>query len=109
MGSLRTTHSSFKICIGKWLKAPNKSLVIFIYIMFTIIFASFLLSHDSLNTSPLLQSIVNIIDTIIQSISLILLYHFDIKALSKMTNERQEINWRIFVIPPTILSIFRVL
>lgn len=95
----------FAYLIGKWLKAPNKSLVIFVYLLFSIILICTFKSSNILGNHPMLQSIINITDSLVQFTALFLTYHLDIKALSKMTSQRRKINWKIFVITPTVLGI----
>ena len=76
---------------------PNRSLVTFVYLMFSMdIVCSSFTSAESL--------ISDLATVIAESAALFFLYHYDIKALSKITHKKQKVNWKLFVIPPSMFS-----
>ncbi|MCR5701391.1 MAG: HD-GYP domain-containing protein [Lachnospiraceae bacterium] len=89
--------------IGKWLEVSNKSLVTFVYIMFSIVMMTSFKSP--IQGSAVIRAWIAVLDTIVQFAALFTLYFYDIKALSKMTRKKSIINWKLFVYPPTLLGI----
>ncbi len=97
----------FSLIIGKKLKAPNVSLVTFIYLMFAVITA--LSGEDSSRKTDeyLIQSYsMKVFSNVILIIALFFWYHFVIKALSKLTDRKRTLNWRMFVLPPAVFLPF---
>ncbi len=93
--------------MGKSLKAYNKSMVMFVYIMFSVI----IVLVDSARGSQLPQAagwIMQIsydISHIAGVITVCLLYQFLMQALSKLSDRRRHVNWKLFLITPTIFII----
>ena len=96
----------FSRLVGKWLKAPNRSLVTFVYLMFGVIFSVMIreYSNETLETS-LSAFVLSIASTTVLFIASWLLYHFVIKALSRLTDKKREVNTKIFLIPPVIFNL----
>ena len=99
----------FAYLVGKLTHAHNKSLVTFIYIMFTVIFICQFKPTIRFENNYKLNIFIIITDALFQIFATFALFHFDVKALSKMTDQKNEINWKLFVITPTLLSIFFML
>lgn len=95
----------FSRLVGNWLKAPNISLVTFVYLMLGVFFSVMIrgYSNEALDTS-LLAFILSIIGTTALFIASWLLYHLVIKALASLTDKKREINAKIFLIPPAIFN-----
>ena len=96
----------FSRLVGKWLKAPNRSLVTFVYLMFGVFFSVMLrgYSNETLEAS-LPAFVLSIASTTVLFIASWLLYHFVIKALSRLTDKKREVNTKIFLIPPVIFNL----
>ena len=87
---------------------PNKSLVTFVYLMFTIVFVCSIKDNAIFVDNPFMQGVIKTIDVLMSIISMFLLYHLDINGLSKMTDKKIFVNWKVFVLPPTLFSLFYV-
>ena len=99
----------FSRLIGKWLKTHNISLVTFIYLIFTILFvlSNGNVTKDTNESAIIFSDTVNLIASVSLNISLFLVYHFIIKQISALTDEKRTLNWKMFVIPPAVfLPIF---
>ncbi len=89
--------------MGRSLKAYNRSMVMFVYIMFSVIIILF----DS-RSSQISEASGWIIQTSYNSrniasvIALGLLYHYIIKALSKLSDRKRHVNWKLFLLAPTV-------
>ena len=96
----------FSRLVGKWLKAPNRSLVTFVYLMFGVFFSVIIrgYSNETLEAS-LSAFVLSIASTTVLFIASWLLYHFVIKALSQLTDKKREVNTKIFLIPPVIFNL----
>ncbi len=94
--------------MGKFLKAYNKSMVMFVYIMFSVIIA---LVDSGNRGSQLpqaagwLMQISYDISHIVGVITVCLLYLLIMQALSKLSDRRRHMNWKLFLIAPTIFII----
>ena len=92
----------FSYLVGKKLKVSNISLVTFIYLMFAIIFAL----SDSKSTSgydvDALQYISLIMNYVALIVAILLIYTLVVRELAKLSDNNMSVNWKIFVIPPTI-------
>ena len=93
----------FAYLVGRWIKAHNISLVMFIYLMFAVVSA---LSGESVSGKNIDHMIPPDIQEILQNTVYIaaglLLYRFVVRDLSKLTDRKRQISWRIFLIPPTV-------
>ena len=92
--------------IGKSLKAYNKSLVTFVYLMFSVFVIvcadrSSVVSADTGGVLGFLSNISNIVYIAV----LLLLYFFIMNALSGLSDKRRNINWKLFLIPPVAFMI----
>ena len=89
--------------MGKSLKAFNRSMVMFVYIMFSVII---ILIDNQRSVIPEDTGwIIYISDNLRNIICIIvlgLLYFFDIKALSKLSDKKRHLNWKLFLIAPTV-------
>ncbi len=96
----------FSRLVGKWLKVPNRSLVTFVYLMFGVFFSVSIrgYSNETLESS-LPTFIFSIANTTVLFIASWFLYHFVIKALSGLTNQKRAVNAKIFLIPPAIFNL----
>ena len=90
----------FSILVGRWLKAHNISLVIFLYLMFGVVCA---LSGESASGDGVDYVISPDAQTLLQSVlyiaSVLLMYRFVVRDLSKLTDRKRMISWKIFLIP----------
>lgn len=94
------------LLVGKMLRAHNKLLVVFVYLMFSVIFA-FYSDRTSFNTNyshdvETKLFILGVINTIACVIVVWLMYCFVINPLSKLTNKKRKINGKTFLIPPAL-------
>ena len=92
--------------MGIYLKAYNRSMVIFVYIMFSvnIILAdnqSTSISDDAGWLIRIFADLRNIASVLI----VVLIYLFIIKALSKLTDRKRHVNWKLFLVAPTLFII----
>ena len=98
----------FSRVIGKWLKANNVSLVVFIYLMFGVIIALSGGRSMGLN-SEYKDFSFRLLDFVCKSaflVTVFLMYHFLIKALAELTKQKHRIRWMTFVIPPIAFLLF---
>ncbi|SCX84057.1 diguanylate cyclase (GGDEF) domain-containing protein [Lachnospiraceae bacterium XBB2008] len=90
----------FSCLVGRWLKAHNISLVLFLYLMFGVVCA---LSGDSAPGNNVDYVISVDAQTILQNVlyiaAVLLLYRFVVRDLSKLTDRKRQISWKIFLIP----------
>ncbi len=93
----------FSYLIGKWLEVYNLSLVTYVYMMFAVIYAlSGGRSVSDSETFLISSNGLNILSEVIMLFSIFSLYFFVIKHLIKLTDRKYQINWKIFVIPPSL-------
>lgn len=93
----------FSHLVAKWLDAYNKSLVTFIYLMFAVLFVLSTGGVKSRDDSMKLYSkSANLIILLVIFAALWLLYLFVVGSLSRLTDRKQNVNWKIFVVPPAI-------
>lgn len=93
----------FSHLIGRWLKAPNVSMVTFIYLMFSVIYGlSGSSSDDSSSAVPIPTSGFNLMSNICSIAAICLLYRYVIRPLSALTDKERAINWKLFLIPPIL-------
>lgn len=90
----------FSCLVGRWLKAHNISLVMFLYLMFGVVCA---LSGESVSDETAGYVISSDVQTILQNVLYIafvlLMYRFVVRDLSKLTDRKRQISWKIFSIP----------
>lgn len=91
--------------VGKSLKAYNRSLVMFVYVMFTVIVVFIDRSTLATEDSGLAIQFVYDINNIVSFAFILFLYFFVIKALSKLTDKKRYINWKLFLISPNIFIV----
>ena len=94
--------------IGKWLKAYNKSLVVFVFLMYSVLLICTFRSAEGLKDSPVLYEIMRFSDVVFSFVATALLYHYAIKALANMTDRVRRISWKVFVYPPLVFSMVYV-
>ena len=92
--------------VGKRYGVYNRSLVTFVYQMFLILYFCTGRSLYWIPDDPRIKTVAGILFTAVDIVSVVLLYHFDIKALSKMTDKKRTVNWKIFVFVPSLISAF---
>ena len=85
--------------VGKWLKAPNVSLVTFVYMIFSVISA---LASINPGNDVLSVSVASGFNIIAFLILIGLFYIFVIRELAKLTDKKREISWKLFLVPPTL-------
>ncbi len=88
--------------MGIFLKAYNRSMVMFVYIMFSVIIILIdnrrpVHYEDRGLIIPILDNIHNIACVIVLG----LVYFFIVKALSKLSDKKRHVNWKLFLIAPT--------
>ena len=93
----------FSGLVGRWLKAYNISLVMFLYLMFGVIYA---LSGESASEENINYIISTDAQEILQNIvyiaALLLLYRFVVRNLSELTDKKRQISWKLFLFPPVL-------
>ena len=93
----------FSGLVGRWLKAYNISLVMFLYLMFGVIYA---LSGESASEENINYVISSDAQEILQNIvyiaALLLLYRFVVRNLSELTDKKRQISWKLFLLPPVL-------
>ncbi len=96
----------FSYLMGKALKAYNKSLVMFVYLTFSVIScmyddrSSFASENDNA-----LSGILFDVNNILYLIVVWVVYFFIIRALSELSDRKRRINSRLFIVPPTAFMI----
>ena len=97
----------FSQLIAKRIGAHNKELVFFVTMMYSVIF-SLMMRSDITDTenAPTYSVIIDVASNITLYFSAILLYHFVINALSKLTDKPRIINSKLFNIPLIIFTLF---
>ncbi len=89
--------------VGRWLKAYNISLVMFLYLMFGVIYA---LSGESVSEENINYVISSDAQEILQNIvyiaAVLLLYRFVVRNLSELTDKKRQISWKLFLLPPVL-------
>ena len=93
--------------IAKELDVFNRSYVTFVSLMFSVIWSLYMRSDISAAENapaygPAFDAAVNLL----LLASCILLYHFVIVPLSKLTDKRRRIDMWVFIIPPAAFSLF---
>ena len=92
---------------GKWLDAPNRELVSFVTMIFSVIFSLMMRNEISdSNNAPEYSALADIIGYTTLYISIILVFRFLISALSQLTDKQREINSKLFTVPLTIFTMF---
>ena len=93
--------------IGKWLGAPNKELVSFVSMMYSVILL-LVLRNDISNLKNTSDNsyVIDIMGYILLPVAAVLLYVYVINALTKLTDKRRKINSKMFNVPLTIFTVF---
>lgn len=91
--------------VGKHLKAYNRSLVMFVYVMFTVSTIFIDRSGSVSKDTDLPIQFVYSINNIVSVAFFLVLYFFDMKALSKLTHKKRFINWKMFLISPNLFIV----
>ncbi len=93
----------FSWLVGRWLKAHNISLVMYLYLMFGVVCA---LSGESVTGNNIVHVIPSDVQEILQNIiyiaAVLLLYRFVVRNLSDLTDRKRQISWKMFLIPPAL-------
>lgn len=90
----------FSCLVGRWLKAYNISLVMFFYLMFGVVCA--LSGESALGNSAghvISPGVQIILQNVLYIATVLLLYRFVVMDLSKLTDRKRQISWKIFLIP----------
>lgn len=97
--------------MGKYLKAYNRSMVMFVYIMYSVISVLVDTDNPKFSNEPGWMILISYnFGNIASVIVVCLLYIFIISALSKLTDRKRNVNWKLFLIAPTIfILIYSVL
>ena len=92
--------------MGKWLRAYNRPLVTFVFLMYSVIFSLSLRKdlHDA--DSTLILYFLDIAGYIVLILACVLLYRFVIRSLSELTDRPRKITSGLFIVPPTIFLLF---
>jgi len=93
--------------MGKYLKAYNISLVMFVYIIFSVV----IVLADNRNSEMLeeagsVYAIFYNLGNIAGVVVVCLIYLFIIKALSKLSGKKRHANWKLFLVSPFAFIIF---
>ncbi len=92
--------------MGKSLKAYNKSMVMFVYIMFSVLITSVHTRGSNIpKDAGWIIQISYDINNIAWVIAALLLYFFIAKALSGLADRKRHVNWKLFLITPTLFII----
>ena len=93
--------------MGKYLKAYNTSLVMFVYIIFSV------LTVLSDNRSPEIPKEAGLVYALLYNTgniasvgTICLVYVYIIKALSKLSETKRHVNWKMFLVSPFVFIIF---
>ena len=91
---------------GKWLKVPDRRLVTFVSLMYSVVISSFFKNPlDTGGDDWAFAVTVNICGWFLAlCIAVVLLYCFVIKALSRMTVREQAVNSKLFTVPLGIFT-----
>ena len=93
----------FSHLVGKWLKAFNTSLVTYVYMMFSVIYAIEEASYfTSSAENKLIFLIVKLVKLLSAVLAVLLMHGYVIKALAGLTKKKRNINWKLFVFPPSL-------
>lgn len=93
----------FSHIVGKWLKAFNTSLVTYVYMMFSVIYAIEEASYfTSSAENELIFLIVKLVKLLSTVLAVLLMHGYVIKALAGLTKKKRNINWKLFVFPPSL-------
>ena len=93
----------FSWLVGRWIKAHNISLVMFIYLMFAVVAALFGESVSGENIKHLIPpDIQETLQNIVYIAVVLLLYRFVVRDLSKLTDRKRQISWKMFLVPPAV-------
>lgn len=88
--------------MAKWLHARYPSLVVFLYLMFSVFMV--LSMRMSINADksahPVFELLLSLATDIILAFGIVLFYFLVVKPLAELTERPFDTNWRIFVIPP---------
>ncbi len=97
--------------MGKHLKAYNMSFVMFVYIIFSVVVV--LVDGHSLEIpkeTGFVFGILHNMSNIINVVVVCLIYLLIIRALSKLSGKKRQVNWKLFLIPPSVfISFYSVL
>ena len=98
------------VLIGiKWLRIKNVAPFIFLYTMFITIYVSTNSSgmkNGTLYSIPYLGSIINFLVPILSALTIWFFYRLIVLKFSELIIDNSRINWKLFIIPPLIFSIF---
>ena len=93
----------FAYLMGKWLKVYNRSLLIFLYLMFATIYGlSGSININHYDGHYVLLTSVNTLNYFALTVSVILLYLLVIRSLARLTDKERRINWKVFLIPTSL-------
>ena len=91
----------FSWLVGRWMQAHNKSLVIFLYLMFAVVYA---LSGQSVIDNDIEHvispDVQGLLLNIVYIAAVLILYRFVVRNLSELTDRKRQINSKMFLIPP---------
>ena len=90
----------------KLVKPHNNSMAVFVYLMLTTLYFTMLIPPDnSVASKGMIYLFINYAFEVILLAIMAFLYIRLIKPLSILTQEKQEINWRVFVLVPGLVSL----
>ena len=90
--------------LGKWLRVKAKASILFISLMYNaiVIFQFREVEPISADGAWWIPVVLDCISVCVGLILIFILYFLDARALSKLSQDDSEIDWRIFNIPPAI-------
>lgn len=94
--------------IGKILKLQNMPAMIFLYMMFdtVAVLINRTTGEGELLNVPYMREIVDILGIMLLFLSVWLFYKWDVLELAKLSKINVKVDWKIFIIPPVIFSLF---
>ena len=108
IGTIIFLLASFLISylLGRSLKAYNKSMVMFVYVMFSvIIMLTDNRNYDVSDNSEIFSKILSNFNNIACVIIMFLLYFFIMRAVAKLSDRKRHVNWRMFLITPLMFIV----
>ncbi|SDJ34071.1 HDIG domain-containing protein [Lachnospiraceae bacterium G41] len=98
------------VLIGiKWLRLKKVAPFIFLYTMFLTIYISttfYSFGYGTLYSIPHLGGILSLLGKILSAVIIWCFYRLIVLKFSELITDNSNINWKLFIIPPLLFSIF---
>ena len=93
--------------MAKRLRAYNRQLVTFVFLMYSVVFSLSLRKNlADADSTRILYYLIDVAGYIVLILACVLLYRHVIKALSVLTDKPRETTPGLFIVPPTIFLLF---